>query len=103
MSLRRYAMKNRDGRVEMSWKGFSWPAFLFGPLWCLYKGMTVTAVVTFIIAFFTAPVGTLIVAIFLGCCGNEMHDHHLRSIGYYPIWGDEEVSNENESNPTNNS
>jgi hypothetical protein len=40
-------------------KGFSWPAFLITPIWCIFKGLWLQAIVFLLIAIFKAGIGLI--------------------------------------------
>ncbi len=62
-------------------KGFSWPAFLITPIWCIFKGLWLQAIVFLLIAIFTAGIG-LISWIIAGVKGNEWYFESLIKKGY---------------------
>ena len=65
------ALKNpTTGEVVHVKRGFSWPAFLITPVWCLFKGLWIQAAVFLLIAIFTYGIG-LIAWIIAGIKGNE--------------------------------
>lgn len=69
--------------------GFNWPAFLFGPIYLLFKMMIIRAILVFIVgsiaAAITAPlfgVGGWIVIIYTGFKANEWYAAKLLNSGY---------------------
>lgn len=71
-----------NGTAEQTWDGFSWPAFFFGVIWLLVKGLyghfLICLVVLIISAGFAAP----IVWIVYGFIGNDVHKNSLLKKGY---------------------
>ena len=51
--------------------GWNWWAFIFGPLWYLWKGMFIRALILFLITVFTAGLAAPIIWIYCGWKGNK--------------------------------
>ncbi len=79
MSSKREILVHPDGRREQTWQGFSWPAFLFTPFWCLVKGLLLHSIISIIGAF--TGIGFIFWFI-AGVCGNEWHYNHLINNGF---------------------
>lgn len=63
-------------------KGFSWPAFLITPVWCVFKGLWIQAIVFLLVAF--TGIG-LISWIIAGMKGNEWYFDSLLKKGYIKV------------------
>lgn len=71
-----------NGTPEETWTGFSWPAFFFGIIWMLLKGLYVHAVITLIIAVVTVGFAIPVLWIVYGFIGNGLHETSLMKKGY---------------------
>jgi hypothetical protein len=67
-----------NGTTVPIYSGFSWPCFLFGSFWYLYKGMWVWAIISFAAACFTCCISWLIFPFF----ANNQHKDFLFKQGY---------------------
>lgn len=79
-------LQEASGRVEKVKVGFSWPAFLFGPIWWLYKGLFGRAILTMIGVIFAGLIfnetGALIFWLIIGIKANRVYEDYLISKGY---------------------
>jgi len=74
------ALKNpTTGEVVHVKRGFSWPAFLITPIWCLIKGLWLQAIIFLLIGI--TGIG-LIAWIIAGVKGNEWYYEALTKRGY---------------------
>lgn len=71
-----------NGSEEQTWDGFSWPAFFFGIIWLLVKGLYGHFVINLIIVLATAGFAAPIVWIVYGFIGNGAHKKSLLKKGY---------------------
>ncbi|MDD2880446.1 MAG: SHOCT domain-containing protein [Rhodoferax sp.] len=71
-----------NGTQEETWYGFSWPAFFFGIIWMLIKGLYAQAVISIIISIVTAGFAIPVLWIVYGFMGNELHKKSLLKKGY---------------------
>lgn len=67
---------------EQTWDGFSWPAFFFGPIWLLTKGLWGHAVIYLLAVFCTFGFGAPVVWLGYGFAGNGLHKASLLKQGY---------------------
>lgn len=83
-----YSFHPINGSKEPIYEGWSWPAFFFGCIWCMVKGLWGLAVAIFLIALVSLAIpilGWLIVIgtwFYLGSKGNELHAKSLLKKGY---------------------
>lgn len=74
-----------NGLPEETWDGFSWPAFFFGVIWLLVKGLwghfVISLVLLVVSVGFLAPV----IWIVYGFVGNEAHKNSLLKKGYLTL------------------
>ena len=84
------AVNPLNGSKEKIFEGWNWPAFFFGIIWCMAKGLWKQAAIIFAIVFvglFIPVVGWLIAIgtwFYLGANGNEMVLNSLLQRGYVP-------------------
>ena len=71
-----------NGTKEETWDGFSWPAFFFGIIWMLIKGLYAQAVIAIIISIVTAGFAVPVLWIVYGFMGNGLHKSSLLKKGY---------------------
>jgi len=75
-----------SGYTEEVGEGFNGWAFLFGPLWFLFKGMIGFAILSLIGAFFAYAIfniiGALIFWIIVGSIANKRYEDYLIGKGY---------------------
>jgi hypothetical protein len=71
-----------NGASEETWDGFNWPAFFFGVIWLLVKGLYSHFFISLIILVITAGFAAPIVWIAYGFIGNETHKSSLLKKGY---------------------
>ena len=71
-----------NGTQEETWDGFSWPAFFFGIIWMLVKGLYAQAVISFIISIVTAGFAVPVLWVVYGFMGNGLHKKSLLKKGY---------------------
>ena len=90
MSTKREVLTHPNGRTEQTWQGFSWPAFLFTPIWCLIKGLLLHSIISIIGAM--TGIG-FIFWLVAGFEGNKWHYEQLIKDGFIP---------ENGNNPSHN-
>jgi len=87
--------KNSTGAIEAVKKGWSWPAFFFGAIWALVKGLygiggaiIIGFIVLGVLSYESQTADTLfalasiIIWIWLGAQGNELREKNLRKKGY---------------------
>lgn len=78
-----------SGYCEEVDEGFNWFAFLFGPLWYLFKGMIGLAILVFLGLFLLSLIlgwfGAIIGWVIMGTTGNKSYEDHLISRGYSVI------------------
>ncbi len=67
---------------EQTWEGFSWPAFFFGAIWLLIKGLWGQALVYVILIFATFGIGMFVLPFVYGFIGNGLHKSLLLKGGY---------------------
>ena len=83
MSKRGKILRNPvNGAVEETWDGFSWPAFFFGVIWLLVKGLYGHFLINVVILILTGGFAAPIVWIAYGFIGNEIHKKNLLNKGY---------------------
>jgi hypothetical protein len=79
MSQRLGTMRQQGSGLSVTaYEGFSWPAFLFGPLWYFAKGMPGMGIVLFLLAVPSFGIAWIIG----GFLGNKQHREHLAARGY---------------------
>lgn len=93
MSTKREVLVHPNGRSEQTWQGFSWPAFLFTPLWCLVKGLLLHSIISIIGAF--TGIG-FIFWVIAGFEGNKWHYDQLIKDGFMPEGKIEATDKKNE-------
>ncbi len=71
-----------NGNPEQTWNGFSWPAFFFGVIWLLVKGLYGHFLINLVILIVTGGFAAPIVWIAYGFIGNDAHKKHLLEKGY---------------------
>lgn len=81
MSTKRKVLLHPNGRTEQTWQGFSWPAFLFTPIWCLIKGLLLHSIISIIGAM--TGIG-FIFWLIAGFEGNKWHYEQLIKDGFIP-------------------
>jgi len=65
---------NKIQQSNESYKGkWNWPAFFFGPLWALSKGVWLAALVSVIASMVTAGIAAPVFWVIFGIRGNYMH------------------------------
>ena len=74
-----------NGTSEQTWDGFSWPAFFFGVIWLLIKGLYGHFLISLILLLITAGFAAPIIWIVYGFIGNGAHKNKLLSKGYLTI------------------
>ena len=67
---------------EQTWTGFSWPGFLFGPIWLLVKGLWGHAILYVLVAIGTFGFGAVVLWFVYGFMGNGLHRSLLLKAGY---------------------
>lgn len=67
---------------EQTWDGFSWPAFFFGVIWLLVKGLWAHFVINLLLVIITAGFAAPIIWIVYGFIGNGAHKSSLIKKGY---------------------
>jgi hypothetical protein len=67
---------------EQTWEGFSWPAFFFGPIWLLIKGLWGHALIYLLVAMATVGYGVVVLWFVYGFIGNGLHKSLLLKKGY---------------------
>jgi hypothetical protein len=67
---------------EQAWAGFSWPAFFFGPIWLLIKGLWGHAIIYILAALVTVGWGAPLLWFVYGFMGNGLHRSDLLKKGY---------------------
>jgi len=63
---------------------WNWPAFFFGALWYLFKGMPAKAGLYFLISLASVGVGWLFLAIYAGLYG--AWDYYLKEVQGKQLW-----------------
>jgi len=71
-----------NGSEEQTWEGFSWPAFFFGVLWLLVKGLYGHFLINLVIVIATSGLAAPIVWVVYGFIGNGVHKNSLIKKGY---------------------
>ena len=71
-----------NGSAEQTWDGFSWPAFFFGVIWLLVKGLYGHFLINLLVLVVTAGFAAPIVWIVYGFIGNSAHKNSLLKNGY---------------------
>jgi len=71
-----------NGTEEQTWDGFSWPAFFFGIIWLLVKGLYGHFLINLVIVIASGGVAAPIVWIVYGFIGNDAHKKSLLKKGY---------------------
>ena len=71
-----------NGTTEQTWDGFSWPAFFFGIIWLLMKGLYGHFLIRLVVLVATAGFATPIVWIIYGFVGNGAHRSSFLKKGY---------------------
>ena len=71
-----------NGTAEQTWDGFSWPAFFFGGIWLLVKGLYGHFIINLVIAIITAGFAIPIIWIVYGFIGNDAYKKSLLNKGY---------------------
>lgn len=71
-----------NGSTEQTWGGFSWPAFFFGVIWLLVKGLYGHFLINIVILIVTGGFAAPIVWIVYGFIGNDAHKKSLLKKGY---------------------
>lgn len=87
--------KGAPGEIALVKEGFSWPAFLFGPLWAFANRMWVSGIVLLAAyaalpaypAFwpagaFAQPLAIAVLMLVLGLHGNDLRQRALEAAGY---------------------
>jgi hypothetical protein len=74
-----HAVNNSE---EQTWEGFSWPAFFFGPIWLLIKGLWGHALAYVLVVIATAGFGAFVLWFVYGFMGNGLHKSLLLKKGY---------------------
>jgi hypothetical protein len=83
MSTKGEVLRQPDnGSEEETWDGFSWPAFFFGIIWLLAKGLYGQFLINLVIILGTAGVAAPIVWIVYGFIGNGAYKKSLLKKGY---------------------
>ena len=100
MSTKREVLVHPNGRTEQTWQGFSWPAFLFTPIWCLMKGLLLHSIISIIGAM--TGIG-FIFWLIAGFEGNKWHYEQLVKDGFLPGNGIDPSENKNEGIASNSS
>lgn len=93
-----YQYQVPGGHLESIKKGWSWPAFFFGWIWCFVKGLTMVGVIVLIVVIVLITismqdeignvVGSLAsfgLAIWLGVNGNRLREQKLLDEGYVQV------------------
>jgi hypothetical protein len=71
-----------NGSQEQTWNGFSWPAFFFGVIWLLIKGLWAHFLINLILLIISAGFLAPIIWIAYGFIGNGSHKSALLRKGY---------------------
>ncbi len=71
-----------NGSAEQTWDGFSWPAFFFGSLWMLAKGLYGHFLITLLLIVLSGGFAAPIIWIVYGFIGNGLHKSSLLKKGY---------------------
>jgi hypothetical protein len=71
-----------NGSTEQTWSGFSWPAFFFGVIWLLVKGLWGHFLINLIIVIGTGGFAAPVIWIVYGVIGNDAHKSSLIKRGY---------------------
>jgi hypothetical protein len=71
-----------NGSTEQTWDGFSWPAFLFGVIWLLVKGLWGHFLINVVLLIVTVGFAAPIIWIVYGAIGNGAHKSALLKKGY---------------------
>lgn len=71
-----------NGSQEQTWDGFSWPAFFFGVIWLLVKGLYGHFLINLVIAIATGGFAVPVIWIVYGFIGNDAHKKSLLKKGY---------------------
>ena len=83
MSVKGEVLRHPVNYTEQpTWNGFSWPAFFFGVIWLLVKGLYGHFLINLIIVIGTGGAAAPIVWIVYGFIGNEVHKKSLLKQGY---------------------
>ena len=88
-----------NGTSEETWEGFSWPAFFFGVIWLLVKGLYGHFLISLVILIITAGIAAPIIWIVYGFIGNEVHKKSLLKKGYLTSAQWENQQNQHTSTP----
>lgn len=78
--------------IEQAYEGFSFPAVLFTPIWCVIKGLNAHAIISLLLAFTGFGLVYWLIA---GALGNDWHYQSLIRKGYVPA--ESEIVSKNES------
>ena len=71
-----------NGTAEETWGGFSWPAFFFGVIWLLVKGLYGHFIINLVVLIISAGFAAPVVWIIYGFIGNDAHKSSLINKGY---------------------
>ena len=71
-----------NGSSEQTWDGFSWPAFFFGAIWLLVKGLWGHFAINIVLLIVTAGFAAPVIWIVYGFIGNASHKSSLVKKGY---------------------
>ena len=71
-----------NGSQEQTWQGFSWPAFFFGVIWLLVKGMYGSFLISLVVILVTGGLAAPVIWIVYGFIGNDEHKKSLFKKGY---------------------
>lgn len=71
-----------NGTEEQTWHGFSWPAFFFGLIWLILKGLYGHFLIGLILTVATMGFAAPVIWIAYGFMGNDIHKKSLQKKGY---------------------
>ena len=71
-----------NGKQEQTQTGFSWPAFLFGVIWLLIKGLYGHFLINFVLIIITAGFAAPVIWLVYGFIGNKAYKSSLLKKGY---------------------
>ena len=91
-----------NGTAEQTWEGFSWPAFCFGVIWLLVKGLYGHFLISLFALIITAGFAAPIVWIVYGFIGNDVYKNALLKKGYLTTeqWENQRTPTPVPSNPS---
>lgn len=77
-----FMVQSASGLEEMTYDGWSWPCFFFGPIWYLVKGMWGIGLLWLALAIVSASALWFLGIFVMPAIANRQYREHLGSRGY---------------------